>query len=151
MPSFPVRLGLDDRPTAYDEPFLRYKTSQREVYDNARRRQGAALHPSPNPTDPPFDVLLFNSSRQITETTISNVAFRLSGDAKGSYITPATGCGLLEGVMRAELLEKEEIEEGFVTIDALRESAKKGTLDVICFNGVRGVFPAYVASEDLQD
>lgn len=41
----PVRLVLDDRPTEYGEPFLRYKTSQREVYDEARRRQGALVAP----------------------------------------------------------------------------------------------------------
>ncbi|KAJ8297196.1 putative aminodeoxychorismate lyase [Rhodotorula toruloides] len=150
MPSYPVRLVLDDRPTEYGEPFLRYKTSQREVYDEARRRQGATLHPSPDPSDPPFDVLLFNSSRQLTETTISNVAFRLSDHAKDAYITPSTECGLLEGVMRAELLEKGEIKEGVVTIDDLREAAQRETLEIICFNGVRGVFPAYIAPEDLQ-
>ncbi|EGU13347.1 Para-aminobenzoate synthase, subunit I [Rhodotorula toruloides ATCC 204091] len=150
MPSYPVRLVLDDRPTEYGEPFLRYKTSQREVYDEARRRQGATLHPSPEPTDPPFDVLLFNTSRQITETTISNVAFQLSGNSNDTYITPSTDCGLLEGVMRAELLEKGEIKEGVVTIDDLREAAKRGALEIICFNGVRGVFPAYIALEDLQ-
>lgn len=71
--------------------------------------------------------------------------------------------------MRAELLEKGEIKEGVVTIDDLREAAKvreprsllltllltrslrqRGALEIICFNGVRGVFPAYIALEDLQ-
>ncbi|BGP28496.1 hypothetical protein JCM10296v2_000231 [Rhodotorula toruloides] len=150
MPSYPVRLVLNDRPTEYGEPFLRYKTSQREVYDEARRRQGATLHPSPNPNDPPFDVLLFNTFHQITETTISNVAFRISGNSDDTYITPSTEGGLLEGVMRAELLEKGEMQEGVATIDDLREAAKRGTLEIICFNGVRGVFPAYIALEDLQ-
>lgn len=36
----PVRLVLDDRPTSYDEPFLRFKTTRRAVYDEARARHG---------------------------------------------------------------------------------------------------------------
>ncbi|GJN92149.1 hypothetical protein Rhopal_005179-T1 [Rhodotorula paludigena] len=106
--------------------------------------------PSPSASDPPFDVLLFNPSSQMTEATISNVAFRLSGDARDPFVTPRSECGLLEGVMRAELLERREVVEGVVTVEQVKEAARRGTLEIICFNGVRGVFPAYISPDDLE-
>jgi len=36
----PVRLVLDTEPTDYSSPFLRHKTSRRQVYDGARARLG---------------------------------------------------------------------------------------------------------------
>lgn len=142
----PVRVVLDDRPTTYgDDPFLRCKTSRREVYDSARARcgasllflcsprapladssslpsAGATLHPSPDPAAPPFDVLLLNPSGELTESSISNVAFRLAPSTP--FITPRAECGLLEGVMRAELLERGEVQEGRVRVDEVKAAAK---------------------------
>lgn len=144
MPSYPVRLVLDDRPTSYADPFLRYKTTQRQVYDNARARHGATLQPIEDPADPPFDTVLFNPAAEITETTISNIAFRLGSAEERPFTTPRTECGLLEGVMRAELLERGEVVEGIVTLAEVKEAAERGDLEVVCFNAVRGVFPAKI-------
>ncbi|GAA5871935.1 hypothetical protein JCM3774_000733 [Rhodotorula dairenensis] len=144
MPSYPVRLVLDDRPTSYDDPFLRFKTTQRAAYDDARARHGATLHPSEEPTEPPFDTVLYNPALEITETTIANIAFRFDGDGTAPFTTPKTDCGLLEGVMRAELLARGEVKEGNVKLAQVEEAAKRGTLEVICFNAVRGVFPAKI-------
>ncbi|GAA5987664.1 hypothetical protein JCM11641_001186 [Rhodosporidiobolus odoratus] len=145
MPSYAIRLVLDDRPTSYDDPFLRNKTSKRGKYDRARERHGATLHPSDLPDAPPFDVILINSYGEITETTISNIAFRFK--PSGPYITPHSSCGLLEGVQRADLLEKGEIVEGVVTVQEVRKAVADGICEIVCFNGVRGVFEAYVAEE----
>ncbi|GAA5888915.1 hypothetical protein JCM6882_002902 [Rhodosporidiobolus microsporus] len=151
MPSYPVRLVFDDRPTSYDDPFLRSKTTNRGKYDEARARNGATLHPSPSSSAPPFDVILFNPAGQVTETTISNVAFRFSDSPGGGrFVTPRRECGLLEGVQRAELLEKGEIEEGVVMVEEVKAAVERGTLEIICFNGVRGVFKAYLAKEGEQ-
>ncbi|CEQ38794.1 SPOSA6832_00241 [Sporobolomyces salmonicolor] len=183
--SDPIRLVLDDRPTEYDDPFLRYKTTKRAKYDDARARQGAhdrvfllifadlvdsasvtgaTLQPSSSRSDPPFDVLLFNPRQELTETTIANAAFRFSPTKP--FITPRADCGLLEGVQRAELLEKGEVVEGVVTVEEVRKAAEvrlfrarllriqelihasafqAGTLEIICFNGVRGVYKACIA------
>ncbi|GAA5950631.1 hypothetical protein JCM21900_002533 [Sporobolomyces salmonicolor] len=143
MPDYPVRLVLDDRPTEYDDPFLRSKTTQRAKYDEARARHGATLQPSSSRSDPPFDVLLFNPRQELTETTIANAAFRFSPTSP--FITPRADCGLLEGVQRAELLEKGEVVEGVVTVEEVRKAAEAGTLEIICFNGVRGVYQACIA------
>ncbi|KWU46782.1 D-aminoacid aminotransferase-like PLP-dependent enzyme [Rhodotorula sp. JG-1b] len=124
MPSYPVRLVLDDRPTSYSDPFLRYKTTQRQVYDDARARHGATLHPSEDSADSPFDTVLFNPALEITETTISNIAFRFRSAEGKPFITPRTECGLLEGVMRAELLERGELVEGVVTLTEVKEATE---------------------------
>ncbi|BGP52686.1 hypothetical protein JCM8202_004787 [Rhodotorula sphaerocarpa] len=144
MPSYPVRLVLDDRPTRYDEPHMRYKTTRRREYDESRLRQHATLHPSEDPIDPPFDVILFNAAGEVTETTIANIAFRFGGALEEPYLTPRANCGLLQGVMRTELLEAGRIREGSVTIEQVKRAAQAGQLDIICFNAIRGVFSAYM-------
>lgn len=68
--------------------------------------------------------MLLNPASEITETTISNIAFRFGSAEGGPFITPKTDCGLLEGVMRAELLEKGELVEGVVTLAEVKEAAK---------------------------
>ncbi|GAA6063922.1 hypothetical protein JCM10212_003540 [Sporobolomyces blumeae] len=144
MPHYPVKLVFDDRPTTYNDPFLTSKTTHRVKYDDARARRGATLSPSDEPDAAPFDVILWNPRGEITETSISNVAFRFGGDASAEYVTPRRECGLLEGVQRAELLERGEIDEGVVTVEEVKRAAADGSLEVICFNGVRGVFKAFV-------
>ncbi|GAA6043244.1 hypothetical protein JCM8097_008482 [Rhodosporidiobolus ruineniae] len=147
MPDYPVRLVLDNQPTSYDDPFLRSKTTRRAKYDAARDRLGATLHLSDSPSDPPFDVVLCNPRGEITETSISNLAFRFSRDPAAPFVTPRASCGLLEGVQRTELLDQGEVVEGVVTVDEVKKVVEQGDLEIICFNGVRGVFRAYIARE----
>lgn len=76
------------------------------------------------PSDPPFDVIMYNAEGEITETSIANIAVRLDAAALSPWITPRAVCGLLPGVMRAELIEKGEIEEGHVSVDELTRAAE---------------------------
>jgi para-aminobenzoate synthetase/4-amino-4-deoxychorismate lyase len=66
-----------------------------------------------------FDVLLFNDSNQITETTISNIAMRRRTitNTHNPWITPNLNCGLLNGVHRQWLLQKGKIVEGVIDVD----------------------------------
>lgn len=83
--------------------------------------------------------MLFNPALEITETTISNIAFRF-GSAEGKpFITPKTDCGLLEGVMRAELLERGELVEGVVTLAEVKKATEVSNLLLMASR-------AYVAS-----
>ncbi|KAK4052202.1 hypothetical protein OIO90_004424 [Microbotryomycetes sp. JL221] len=141
MPSFPVRLVFDDRPTDYSDPFLRYKTTRRTVYDQTRERRGATLHPSDDDNAPPFDVIMYNERGQVTETTIANLGFKLRRE-DSVWSTPATECGLLQGVQRAELLDTGMLVEAVVTVEDVHKACKDNTLQIICFNGVRGTFKA---------
>ncbi|KAM0793767.1 hypothetical protein ACM66B_001185 [Microbotryomycetes sp. NB124-2] len=141
MPTYPVRLVLDDRPTDYSDPFMRYKTTHRTAYDQARERLGATLHPSDDNDSPPFDVILFNDKNQVTETTIANIAFKFTIHDDVWY-TPSSECGLLQGVRRQEMIDKAELQTAIIPLDKVKRAAAAGTLLIICFNGVRGVFPA---------
>jgi branched-subunit amino acid aminotransferase/4-amino-4-deoxychorismate lyase len=71
---------------------------------------------------------MFNHSRQVTETTISNIAIRRKkqpsclddeNSLSDPWITPHLSCGLLNGVRRQFLLGQGEITEGFIKVDDL--------------------------------
>ncbi|HJQ72616.1 MAG TPA: aminodeoxychorismate synthase component I [Actinomycetota bacterium] len=100
-----VRVAIDDVPLDPSDVFLFHKTSRRDRYDAARRR-----HPDVD------DVLLVNDRREITESTIANVAARI----EGRWITPPLEAGLLAGIGRAVALEEGRVVEGSVTIDDAR-------------------------------
>jgi para-aminobenzoate synthetase/4-amino-4-deoxychorismate lyase len=102
------------------DQFLYHKTTKRGIYEHAR-----------HDCDADTDVILVNEFDQLTETTITNIAvFR-----DGQWITPTLSCGLLPGVMRAELLARGEIVEGIIHPEDLRSSDP-----IRCFNALRGVF-----------
>ena len=102
-----VRVAIDDVPLDPSDVFLFHKTSRRDRYDAARRR-----HPDVD------DVLLVNDRREITESTIANVAARI----EGRWITPPLEAGLLAGIGRAVALEEGRVVEGPVTIDEARSA-----------------------------
>jgi branched-subunit amino acid aminotransferase/4-amino-4-deoxychorismate lyase len=102
------------------DPFLLHKTSRRGIYEDARRE-----------CDERTDAILINERGEITETTVTNIAvFR-----DGAWITPALSCGLLPGVLRAELLDRGEIVEDIIPHGELVHGET-----VRCFNALRGKF-----------
>lgn len=118
----PWRIGLAAGPTDTDSPFIRHKTTCRDAYEAARR------------TRPDLDdVLLWNAKGEITESTIANMVIEIDQ----RRITPPASCGLLPGVLRAELLERGEIVEGIVTRNDLRRASR-----VWLVNSLRGWVPA---------
>jgi len=66
---------------------------------------------------------MFNPRNEITETTISNLACKLSGDDP-RWITPRLECGLLPGTKREELLKDGTVVEGIVRIDQVKRAQK---------------------------
>ncbi|KAG0323820.1 hypothetical protein BG000_002452 [Podila horticola] len=118
---------LDTEATPKDNVFLHHKTTEREVYNEARNR-----------ADIPFDVILYNEDKEVMETTIANIAVETENEETGEleWITPRASTGLLRGTMRRKLLESGEIREGVVTLNDL----KKAVMDnrrIKCFNSVR--------------
>jgi para-aminobenzoate synthetase/4-amino-4-deoxychorismate lyase len=94
-------------------PFLYHKTTNRQMYGGE------------------IGVILVNEHGQITETPITNVAvFRA-----GHWVTPSFSCGLLPGVMRAELLAQGGVTEGLIPVQDLVHGEP-----IRCFNALRGVF-----------
>jgi para-aminobenzoate synthetase/4-amino-4-deoxychorismate lyase len=114
------RLKLSSVRVNSKDPFLYHKTTNREIYEEARRGSAADT-----------DVILLNERDELTETTITNIAvFR-----GGAWVTPALSCGLLPGVFRAELLARGDIVEGIIHPDDLNSSDP-----IRCFNALRGMF-----------
>ena len=122
-----VRIAIATRPVDSQHQFLRYKTTARAAYD---------VHISASPQA--FDVLLWNERGEITEFTRGNVVVSL----RGQLLTPPLTCGLLPGVLRAELLEKRVLTEGVIRREALARA------DAIWFiNSVRGWLPTELIAE----
>jgi para-aminobenzoate synthetase/4-amino-4-deoxychorismate lyase len=118
----PRQLKLSSVRVDSKDQFLYHKTSNRGIYDEARRECGDSA-----------DVILSNERGEITETTIMNIAVLRNGQ----WITPRVSCGLLPGVMREELLVRGEIVEGVIPAADLRN----GEL-IRGFNALRGVCEA---------
>lgn len=113
-----------DRLTAAD-PWLRVKTTNRPRYDAAR----AAMPPD-------LDELLFLNERdELCEGAITNVFVR----SDAVLLTPPLSCGLLPGVLRAELLARGAAREA-----VLRPSDLVGG-GLHLGNALRGLIPARLA------
>jgi para-aminobenzoate synthetase/4-amino-4-deoxychorismate lyase len=120
LPSPAVRptVVFDDRPIDASDEFLRHKTTRRERYDQARARFPEA-----------FDVLLFNDTGELTESTIANLVAEIDGER----LTPPVVAGLLPGTFRAELLANRRIRESAIRGADLRRASR-----VWLINSVRG-------------
>ena len=114
--------------------FTSTKSTQRTLYNDARKRVG--LGPLPAPSDAHVDVLLHSSDGLVLETSIRNIAFR-RGDV---WVTPRASTGCLPGVMRRLLLERGVLVEGDIKV----EDIGLGEV-VLTFNSVEGCWLAKVA------
>ncbi len=126
----PVTLALDDVPVRADDVWLHHKTTHRQTWTAA-----AARHPSAD------DVLLVNDRGELTETTIANVAVRLSG----RWWTPPTSSGCLPGVGRARLLA-----EGVLAERVLRPADLAGGAELAVVSSLRGWRPAVLVDPPGQ-
>lgn len=89
------RVGLAAEPLRSDDPWLRVKSTNRLAYDRAR----AAL---PDGLD---EMIFLNERGEVCEGTITSLFF----DRGQGMRTPPLTCGLLPGVLRAELGCPEEV------------------------------------------
>lgn len=112
---------LDSSPTP-PSLFTSHKTTSRAHYLAARSRAGLASYDS--------EVLLWNPAGDVTEGSITNVAFWRAG----RWVTPRLDSGGLGGVMRRWLLEQGAWSEGTVRKDDVRSGER-----VLLSNALRGV------------
>ena len=99
------------------DPWLRLKSTRRAVYDAARAALGGL-----------DEVIFLNERSEVCEGTITNLFF----DRGQGMRTPPVACGLLPGVLRAELGLPEEV--------LLAEDLPKVRLWL--GNALRGLIPA---------
>jgi para-aminobenzoate synthetase/4-amino-4-deoxychorismate lyase len=118
----PALIALTDVRTNSSDRFLYHKTTHRCLYDEMSRRateQGLA------------DFIFLNERGEVTEGAISNIFV----GKKGRLITPPVGCGLLNGIYRQYVLEREpEAVEAVLT----KEDIHDADAIYIC-NAVRGM------------
>ncbi|MBK8457660.1 MAG: aminotransferase class IV [Phyllobacteriaceae bacterium] len=111
------------------DPLIRHKTSRRDAYDAAR---------AGFPREIADEVLLMNEHGELCEGTITTLFVPA---ADGSLLTPQLRCGLLAGVLRAELLEKGVARESVITPDVLRAAGR-----FFVGNSLRGLIAAELVS-----
>ncbi|KAG0223608.1 hypothetical protein BGX31_008433 [Mortierella sp. GBA43] len=134
---------LDTQATHKSNPFLLHKTTEREVYNEARKRNGLGpITAPPKNSDEPFDVILFNEDNEIMEATIANIAIEVKDPESGKveWVTPPVSSGLLAGTMRRHLIESGELRERVITVDEMKEAARENR-GIKCFNSVRKEYP----------
>jgi para-aminobenzoate synthetase/4-amino-4-deoxychorismate lyase len=100
------------------DPFLYHKTTRRKLYDNQLR-----AHPGC------FDVIFLNERNEVTEGSYNTIVISL----RGELLSPALDCGLLPGVLRAELIEVGAVREAVLTLVDLQAADR-----IWLVNSVRG-------------
>jgi 4-amino-4-deoxychorismate lyase len=112
------RVGLAAEPLRSDDPWLRVKSTRREVYDRARSSLPEGLD----------EVLFLNERGEVCDGSITSVFF----DRGQGMRTPPLACGLLPGVLRADLGFPEDV---LLAADLPRVRLWVG-------NALRGLIPA---------
>jgi len=114
-----ARTRLDSR-----DRLLRHKTSRRSLYEAARAE---FTHKQAD------EVILLNERGEVCEGAITTV-FADHGD--GVLLTPPLSCGLLAGVLRAEM-----IETGLAREELLTEADLRNAKALFVGNSLRGLIP----------
>lgn len=117
-------LSLSDARLRSDDPWLRYKTTQRALYDATRANLPGGVD----------EVIFLNERDEVCEGTITNIFVTLDS---GDMVTPPVTSGLLPGVLRQSMLDAGEVREQVVDLPMLR-AAKA----IHVGNSLRGLIPA---------
>ena len=106
--------------TDSNNPFYRFKTTNRELYDREYRKY----------REKGFQEVIFtNEKGEVTEARSSNVFVKV----KNTLFTPPVKCGLLPGTLRQDLLASGECREKVI------HTAGLGKAEVFLGNSVRGL------------
>jgi len=114
----PLKIRLAREPVDSSNIFLFHKTTQRAVYESARKG-----------FEDLDDVLLYNENGELTEFTIGNLVVEL----EGQLLTPPIACGVLAGTFRAHLLETRQVVERKIPVQRLRDCTR-----IFRVNSIRG-------------
>ena len=116
------RVGLAAARLLAGDPWLSVKSTNRAIYDQARANLAAGLD----------EVIFQNERGEVCDGSITSVFF----DAGQGLCTPPLACGLLPGVLRAEMLATGKARE------AVLHAADLGRVQLWVGNSLRGLIPA---------
>ena len=116
------RIGVYAERLNSSDLWLQVKTTERALYNRAR----AEL---PDSID---EYIFLNEKSEVCEGTITNIF----ADFGEGIVTPPTTCGLLPGILRAELLE------GDVRTEIIPFARLKTAKRIFLGNSLRGLIPA---------
>ncbi|MBC8718872.1 aminotransferase class IV family protein [Ochrobactrum sp. Marseille-Q0166] len=119
------RIALAETRLKHDDVLLRHKTTRRQAYIAAREEYSTAE------VD---EVILLNDRGEVCEGTITSIFLDIGGT---TCVTPALSCGLLDGVLRRELLNNGVVQEGSVSVDDLSRAR-----NILVGNSLRGMIRA---------
>lgn len=123
---------LCPHPYPRSDPLLRHKTTRRQAYD-------AALSTVRESNPECLDVLFINEKGELAEGSYTNVFV----ERDGALVTPPLQCGLLPGVLRAELIDTGKVSEAVLALADLRETDR-----IFIGNSLRGLMPAFLTEPD---
>lgn len=115
------KISVCKSPINSKEKMLYHKTTHRPWYEESMKKIKA---------DEIFDEIFFNEKGELTEGARSNVVLQINGE----LFTPPLECGLLNGIMRQELLNQNKVKEKVLYLDDLKKAEK-----IFCINSVRGM------------
>lgn len=116
------RLGLAGARLRSDDPWLSVKSTRRAVYDDARAGLPSGLE----------EALFLNERGEVCDGTITTVFFEMAG----GLCTPPVTCGLLPGVLRADMLARGQVRE------AVLQGGDLARVRLWVGNSLRGLMPA---------
>ena len=118
-PELPVTVALRPVPVDPGDFRLRYKTTDRRFYDQAREENDA------------FETIFIDREGRLTEGSRTTIFV----ERDGKLLTPAAALGLIPGILRAKLIDEGRAEEAELTRDDLKNGFFVG-------NSLRGLIPA---------
>ena len=121
---------LAPTPISSLDPFLRYKTSERSLYNKYRK----LLKPNQ-------EIILHNEFGEITEGSISNIIL----DIDGNLCTPTVDSGLLAGTYRQWMIDQGKLIERKLYLNDLYSAAK-----IYLCNGLRGMWEVSLKEEQRK-
>ena len=115
-------VGIAKTRVSSADPFLAVKTTERPIYDAARRDLAEGLD----------EVIFLNERGEVCEGTITNVFAEIDG----VMVTPPLACGVLPGVLRYSLIAEGGVQERVLMPEDLAE------VNLFVGNSLRGLMPA---------
>ncbi len=121
-PHEPVSVAVRPLPVDPEDVRLRYKTTSRQFYDEARKESGA------------YETVFVDPDGRLTEGSFTNIFV----ERDGKLLTPPVARGLIPGVLRAKLIDDGKAAEADLTVEDLKDGFLLG-------NSLRGMIRAKLA------